>query len=241
MVEAIGNRAPVTPASRAVEDRPQRRNAAKSLTDKDSQALGALQQLGQVKSDLTAERKSAARTKLELARARLRILHMLGGNPVATARQAAEIAKEIAAAAADYAAAGGNDAGAAPPADAPTRTNAAATGSISPEAPAAATPTNGSAATTEAAATDQTASAAPTNPDADFVREARDLAEQAKALIEQAAREVRSHHAAGPTLDRYHHLAVQAEAAVEQSTRAIAGTANSGEAGGLTVPIRLLV
>jgi hypothetical protein len=58
--------------------------------------------------DMGAERKAAAREKVEQIKAKLKMLRLLASvNPKAAARQAAQLAKELAAAVKEYAAAGG--------------------------------------------------------------------------------------------------------------------------------------
>ncbi len=75
---------------------------------------------------MIADRKRAALQKLELARKKLEILRMLGGDPGSVARQAKQIAQEIAAAAREYGAALQAEGGA----------DGADAANVAPEAPA---------------------------------------------------------------------------------------------------------
>ena len=103
---------------------------AKSLADQQQKANDAIDTLNQARQSLVVDRKSAALQKLELASIRLQLLRSLGGDPKLIARQAKQIAQEIAAAATEYgdAVSGGADASApsGQPAEAPAAGEVAA-------------------------------------------------------------------------------------------------------------------
>lgn len=70
-------------------------------------ALTALESLKRPASDAAQERKAAAARKVEALKARIQMLRMSGGDPAATARAVAALARELGAAVKAYAAAGG--------------------------------------------------------------------------------------------------------------------------------------
>ncbi|WP_421730629.1 hypothetical protein [Brevundimonas sp.] len=74
-------------------------------------ALTALETLKRPQTDAAEERKAAAQKKIEDLKARIRALRMSGGDPEATARMAAQLARELGSAVKAYAAAGGTSGG----------------------------------------------------------------------------------------------------------------------------------
>lgn len=71
-------------------------------------ALAALESLTRPASDAAEERKAAAAKKVEALKARIKMLRMSGGDPGATAKAVAALARELGAAVKAYAAAGGS-------------------------------------------------------------------------------------------------------------------------------------
>lgn len=114
-------------------------------------ARTALDALTRPASDAAEERKAAARKKVEQLKALIRMLRMGGGDPEATAKAVAQLARELGAAAKAYAGAGGGEASVATPAAAPE-------GAAAPEATPA--PTD----PVEEAAAGKTASGEPSTP-----------------------------------------------------------------------------
>lgn len=73
------------------------------------QAQELLQRLKSSKKDINEQRKAAAREKVERLKAQIQVLLMMSsGDPEAVARQAAHLARELSAAAKQYASAGGS-------------------------------------------------------------------------------------------------------------------------------------
>lgn len=84
---------------------PEKAKQAKEQQDKGNTIL---QQLQSMKTDQNAERKEAARQKVEQLKKQIQALRMMaGGDPKAAARRAAQLARELSAATKEYASAGG--------------------------------------------------------------------------------------------------------------------------------------
>ena len=82
---------------------------AAALRQEQRQAQELLQRLKSSKKDVNEQRKAAAREKVERLKAQIQILLMMSsGDPEAVARQAAHLARELSAAAKQYASAGGS-------------------------------------------------------------------------------------------------------------------------------------
>ena len=102
--------------TRADQDNPLLTLLAKSDPDKAAalrqeqrQAQELLQRLKSSKKDINEQRKAAAREKVERLKAQIQVLLMMSsGDPEAVARQAAHLARELSAAAKQYASAGGS-------------------------------------------------------------------------------------------------------------------------------------
>jgi len=102
--------------TRADQDNPLLTLLAKSAPDKAAalrqeqrQAQELLQRLKSSKKDINEQRKAAAREKVERLKAQIQVLLMMSsGDPEAVARQAAHLARELSAAAKQYASAGGS-------------------------------------------------------------------------------------------------------------------------------------
>lgn len=88
----------------------------KRLKEMREQANSISKTLEQSKTDVAESRKQAAKEKLDMIQKALRMLRQFGGDPKAMAREGARLARELAAAVKEYAAAGGKDAGGASPA-----------------------------------------------------------------------------------------------------------------------------
>lgn len=84
--DASANAVALTPAQQKKKD--------------DAQAL--VNQLHQVRESMISNRKGDARQKLDQAKEKLRMLRLMGGDPKQVARQAAQIAREVRAAAQEY-------------------------------------------------------------------------------------------------------------------------------------------
>lgn len=108
---------------------------AKRLKEAREQASQASKTLDSAKIDVAEQRKSAAKAKLELIKRSLRTLTMMGGDAKTMAREGARLARELAAAVKEYAAAGGSG-GASAPAPAGAATAAAPTSADGKAAPA---------------------------------------------------------------------------------------------------------
>jgi len=84
-------------------------NKAAALRQEQRQAQELLQRLKSSKKDINEQRKAAAREKVERLKAQIQVLLMMSsGDPEAVARQAAHLARELSAAAKQYASAGGS-------------------------------------------------------------------------------------------------------------------------------------
>ena len=82
---------------------------AAALRQEQRQAQELLQRLKSSKKDINEQRKAAAREKVERLKAQIQVLLMMSsGDPEAVARQAAHLARELSAAAKQYASAGGS-------------------------------------------------------------------------------------------------------------------------------------
>ncbi|HLO77212.1 MAG TPA: hypothetical protein VK196_12225 [Magnetospirillum sp.] len=73
-----------------------------------SRAQQALDAMKQANANQKQQRKSAAKAKIEQLKKELEALKLMGGDPKAVARRAAQIARELSAAAKEYAAGSGN-------------------------------------------------------------------------------------------------------------------------------------
>jgi len=83
-------------------------DTAAALRKEQRQAQELLQRLKSSKKDINEQRKAAAREKVERLKAQIQVLLMMSsGDPEAVARQAAHLARELSAAAKQYASAGG--------------------------------------------------------------------------------------------------------------------------------------
>ncbi len=194
--------------------------------DKLSQILN---QLKSSKTTLSQQNKAAAQQKIARLKAEIQALHMMGGlNPKATAREAARLAKELADAVKEYAAASGDSSGGSAAPDAATA------GGASP-APAAVSSANNAAAVTATApnANTQNAASDPANPaaaqavasnqtssyrttataannqnsadqDKTFADEARRLKDELKSIIQMAKHklEQKTHSGFNPDIQR---------------------------------------
>jgi hypothetical protein len=216
-------------------------------------ALQAFQTLKTQALSPSDAQKSAALQKLQSLKAELKALMMLGGDPKQRAQEAAAIAKQIAAATESYFQAGGDPSAAgAAPAVAATATAATTTTSQDPTADRASSEaTETTAAPTTAAPTPaqtpsaggepiqgQTTAATPSNgssqADAAFIQEARDLAQQAKAIIKAAAQSLRSTpQALDPATDG---AGDAAASAVEQAASGLGVAASGGYDGAIALP-----
>ena len=176
------------------------------------EAITKLKTLGDTAKSTGSE---IARQKLEALKQRLKMLLMMGGDPKAVAREAAQIAKEIGAAAKDYAAAAGGgsaDAAAAapdetppaaeaPPANAAPPAEAAPADPAKPDAPNAAQAAVPGAPKAEGATSDKpapkTTAVAPSGPSGPdpVITEAKLLAAQAKAILKAAIERAKREHA----------------------------------------------
>src|ERR1700732_4067996 len=107
---AIASGAQATGGIGASASQPAPNTAAPAATAAADQKLqqmrDAVVKLKTVGDSAKAARSGAAMAKLEALKQRLKMLMMMGGDPKAVARQAAQIAKEIGEAAKEYAAAG---------------------------------------------------------------------------------------------------------------------------------------
>nr|MEA2797210.1 colicin import rane protein [Phenylobacterium sp.] len=176
----------------------------------------AVVKLKTVGDSAKAARSGAAMAKLEALKQRLKMLMMMGGDPKAVARQAAQIAKEIGEAAKEYAAAGGGTPAPTPTAAQQTSAPAAAPGATAGDTPQtaddasdAATQTPGAARNGDPSAgagpkTDPASAARPgaktaasTGPSAPdpVIAEAKTLAARAKALLKAAIERAKREHA----------------------------------------------
>lgn len=209
-------------------------------------ARSALATLRQVRAGMGRGGKDAAIQRLAELKARLKSLMLLGGDPKTRAREAAAIAREIAAAARDYATGGGSPSDVAAASGAPAPQGDIVQGQAPPsaqadKAPASDAPavTNGQAPTQAAATgTSPAQDSGPNDADRQFIEEARRLAQQAKAIIDRAGHSDR--RAKGPALSHEDAGAgVQALQAIDRAARdlgldggsAAALTATSGVAG----------
>jgi hypothetical protein len=248
--------------------------------EKTQQALDALRQMKQIRSQAGNDRKTRAKEKLERLKARLKMLRMFGGDGKKVARQAAEIAKQIAAAAKDYAASSGGDAGtasgggdagaasgggdagaasgggdagvpsggdAAGVDQAAGADQAAGKGDAEPDTPAAGAEQGGAQAAAAPAdgnpvqAPVQAAADGPrtvkSDGDAEFFREARTLAQQARNLIENARRRAAGQ---GPDADLQHYGA-EAAAAEEAVAKAERDFAPASASASSAQPVNIVV
>ncbi|WP_431854659.1 hypothetical protein [Azospirillum sp.] len=87
---------------------------AKRLQETRAAAEQAAKTLEASKVDTKAQRKQAAKQRLDMINEALRTLKMFGGDPKTAAREAARLARELAKAVREYTAAGGSGASAAP-------------------------------------------------------------------------------------------------------------------------------
>ena len=83
---------------------PARADALKKQLD-DARQAGA--QIGNAKQDVNESRKAAAAERVKQIKAQIQALKMMGGDPKSIARQVAQLARELSAAASEYASAGG--------------------------------------------------------------------------------------------------------------------------------------
>lgn len=126
---------------------------AAELRKKKDDADSLLQRMQSSKQDIAAQKKEAARQKIQQLKQQLQALRLSSGDPKATARQAARLAKELAQAVKDYSGGGASaGAAAAPVAAAPAAANPAATATGTAAATAATAQTPATAQATDAAA-----------------------------------------------------------------------------------------
>jgi len=221
--------------------------ADQASADKLQAAKRALSTLQQVKSSMAHSGKDAAQQKLAWLKARLKNLMLLGGDPKSRAREAAAIAKEIANAARDYAAGGASAAPAPTPAAADTTpTEVQDPNSPPPDAqagdgtgqPAAATVATdaqqpGQASKDQPPANGPAPSGGANDADREFIREARLLAQQAKAILEGVA------HAAKRTKGPHETPSREEAAAGDQAVEAVDKAAHDlGLDGGSTATLQ---
>lgn len=83
---------------------PARADALKKQLDEARQAVA---QIGNAKQDVNQSRKAAAAERVKQIKAQIQALRMMGGDPKSIARQVAQLAREMSAAASEYASAGG--------------------------------------------------------------------------------------------------------------------------------------
>lgn len=184
-------------------------SAAKRAELKLQDMKGALATLKTVQIAASSQQKSAAKARLDALKERLKMLRMMsGGDPKALARAAAQLAKEVAQAAKDYAAAGGSPADAGPPVSAdppPAEDQDKAQASDSQAAPADGSQPSadkdkvdapGETAKSDAPKTQAQAVVPGLQAPDPAMDEAKQLAAGARALLEAAiARAKREHHA----------------------------------------------
>lgn len=147
--------ATMTPSTASLDAVRQRKEA------RAKDALQVLQALKTRQSSANEDKKAAARKKVEDLKARIQSLRMtMVGNPEAMAKMAAQLARELGAAAKAYAAAGGSPAGmSATPTPAPTPTADASAGAASGAEASGAGVGDAQVATAEGMAADDTANA----------------------------------------------------------------------------------
>ncbi len=174
---------------------------AKRLEQTREQAAQASKTLDTSKTEATEQRRTAAKEKLDLIRKALRMIKMIGGDPKSMAIEGARLARQLAAAIKEYAAAGGKDAAApapAGPSTAPVPAPSKAAGGAAPEEAAAESAVEGGGATPpapEAALTEEGDGTTPADPDAEAAKEGEadvtgsdvpdDFADQARALAKK--------------------------------------------------------
>jgi hypothetical protein len=173
---------------------------------RNAKTLSALNQLRQSANSDKDAAADAAKKKLEALRQRLRTLMMMGGDPRAVAKEAAQIAKEIGAAAKAYAKASGGGvspmaSGAGPQPQSPTSNldDGSLEGQAETSVPALAE--SPGSETDPAAPSDQNHGAASAESaaasDDPIVKDARKLANSAKELFKAAAEQARRQHKKG--------------------------------------------
>lgn len=220
-------------------------------TEKLRDAREAVEKLKQTVQDARADRKAAAKQKLDALKERLRQLQMLGASP----RQIAQLAKELAQAVKAYGAGSGADAPAAAPATAtsvaPTlAAGAAPAGGEADAAPdplipddaddkSGKTPPTGVAdepktpygkalRAQEDDAAQQARRAAASEADRQFLAEARQLAKELKTAAREAARKARRED--DPDATQAAKAADEAAKAVEDAERIVQESTGGAEA-----------
>lgn len=94
----------------AQQNKPAPQSALTAYLNKWADAKQAIEKLNQIPQDIKQSRKAAAVEMIQRIKEQIRILMMLGaGDPKATAQQVAQLARQLAAAAHEYAAASGGD------------------------------------------------------------------------------------------------------------------------------------
>lgn len=235
---SIGSTAlPVAVPSQTPTDSKAQRDAEK-LRD----AREAVEKLKQTVHDARADRKAAAKQKLDALKERLRQLQMLGASP----RQIAQLAKELAQAVKAYGAGSGAEAPAAVPTAATPAASTPAAGAApaggeadaAPDAPIAdaagdktgetprtgateepKTPYEKALRAQEDDAAQQARRAAASEADRQFLADARQLAKELKAAAREAARKARRED--DPDATQAAKAADEAAKAVEDAERAV--------------------
>jgi hypothetical protein len=146
----------VDPAA-AQQNKPDPQSALTAYLKKWADAKQAIEKLNQIPQDIKQSRKAAAVEMIQRIKEQIRILMMLGaGNPKATAQQVALLARQLAAATREYAAASGGD----------TQANAASSANNLSAQNDAAASSSGEQSTAASAAPATTDAVASTTPDA---------------------------------------------------------------------------
>lgn len=237
--------------SDAVSTKSPAETALAEIVKKNQEAAGALSRLSQsARSDKEAA-ADAAKKKLEALRERLKTLMMMGGDPKAVAKEAAQIAKEIGQAAKDYAKAGGGaaaaGAGAAASASSATQAAGAAGGQTSGDATAVADPSTPLGADASGAPEGAQAGAAENSvakagevsaqdggaaglgggqSDDPVVKAARKLAQTAKELFTSASQQAQRQHKTGDLNEDFKKIA-EADNDINDAGRALGGGGSS--------------
>ncbi len=227
------------------------------------EAVAKLKTLGNTAKSTGSE---IARQKLEALKQRLKMLMMMGGDPKAVAREAAQIAKEIGQAAKDYAASAGGAPAAGADATPPPETAADANAPVAKPTAEGATPEkpdeNPLATTTAGAkaadppllgapkadgasrdkATVKTGAPAPAGPSGPdpVITEAKLLAAQAKAILKAALERAKHQHADPAELKEDQDKMNAADKDVADAAKAVAAadapTAYSASGQGVDTP-----
>jgi hypothetical protein len=234
-------------ASDAPSSSSQASQSAGAYADQQLQnALQALKTLRQQTTTANGDQKAAAKQKLDALKAQLKALLEFGGDPKQRAREAAAIAKQIAAAAQEYAQAGGDPGPAAAPTE-PSTTNASApssggqttsdrtasTDASGQNAAATSARTQSSATSNDASQNTPATGGGSSDADQQFIAEARTLAAQAKAIIQAAAQNLKNKHESLDSADA--RAGDDAVAAVQKAAEDLGGSA-AGYAGAIPTP-----